>query len=63
MLLLLKNLLSDCLQENKLDKLNRGKIKHKDVCKIIPYHQLIQNGGLLPFLIRLAAAIGAAANK
>ena len=58
---MLNNLLNCCLKENKLNKLRKEKYKNKDVYIVISYHQLIQSGGLLPFLIPLAVATGKAA--
>jgi len=57
---LVKILLNYCLIE-KIEQIEQGKINNKNVSIIISYHQLIQNGGLLLFLIPLAAATGKAA--
>ena len=43
----------------KRKQIDQGK-KDKEVYIIISNHQLIQNGGLLPFVIPLAAAISKA---
>ena len=52
-----KELFKLLLKRQQIEQIEQGKIKNKDVYIIMFYHQLIQNGGLLPVLIPLAGAI------
>ena len=51
------------LKRKQIEQTERGKIKKLNVYIITSYYQLSENGGILPFLILLAAAIGKAALK